>query len=30
MALGYADQSKIENSLVTHREPVSGFATFLE
>lgn len=30
MALGYADQSKIENRLVTHREPVSGFATFLE
>ena len=30
MALGYADQSKIENSLVTQREPVSGFAKFLE
>jgi nitroreductase len=30
MALGYADPDKIENSLVTHREPVSGFARFLE
>jgi nitroreductase len=30
MALGYADPGKIENSLVTHREPVSGFAKFLE
>ena len=30
MALGYADRSKIENTLVTHREPVSGFAKFLE
>jgi len=30
MSLGYADQSKIENSLVTEREPVSGFARFLE
>jgi nitroreductase len=30
MSLGYADPSKIENSLVTEREPISGFATFLE
>lgn len=30
MALGYADQSKIENSLKTERETVSGFAKFLE
>ena len=30
MALGYADHSKIENTLKTEREPVSGFATFLE
>lgn len=30
MSLGYADPSKIENTLVTQREPVSGFATFLE
>ena len=30
MALGYRDPGKIENSLVTHREPVSGFAKFLE
>ncbi|MBC8118719.1 MAG: nitroreductase [Burkholderiaceae bacterium] len=30
MSLGYADMSKIENSLVTEREPVSGFARFLE
>ena len=30
MSLGYADHSKIENSLVTEREPVSGFARFLE
>ena len=30
MALGYADPDKIENSLVTQREPVSGFAKFLE
>lgn len=29
LALGYADHSKIENSLVTEREPVSQFATFL-
>lgn len=30
MSLGYADPGKIENTLVTHREPVSEFATFLE
>jgi nitroreductase len=30
MALGYADMSKIENSLVTEREPVSGFVQFLD
>jgi hypothetical protein len=30
MALGYADHSKIENTLKTEREPVAGFATFLE
>jgi nitroreductase len=30
MALGYADPAKVENSLVTEREPVSGFARFLE
>lgn len=30
MALGYADPDKIENSLVTQREPVSGFARFLD
>lgn len=30
MSLGYADASKIENSLITEREPVSTFAKFLE
>jgi len=30
MALGWADASKIENTLVTEREPVSGFVRFLE
>ena len=30
MSLGYADHSKIENTLKTEREPVSGFAKFLE
>jgi nitroreductase len=30
MALGYADPSKIENTLVTEREPVVGFARFLD
>lgn len=29
MALGYADPDKIENSLITEREPVSGFARFI-
>ena len=29
MALGVADPSRIENSLVTEREPVAGVATFL-
>lgn len=30
MALGWADASKIENTLVTEREPVAGFVRFLE
>jgi nitroreductase len=30
MSLGYADESKPENRLVTEREPVSGFARFVE
>jgi nitroreductase len=30
MALGIADPSRIENSLVTEREPVERFATFIE
>lgn len=30
MALGFADLSKIENSLVTEREPLSGFVRFLD
>jgi nitroreductase len=30
MALGYADPGKVENTLVTEREPVSSFARFLE
>lgn len=30
MALGWADMSRIENSLVTEREPVESFAQFLE
>ena len=30
MSLGYADMSRIENSLQTEREPVSGFARFME
>ncbi len=29
MALGWADPDKIENSLVTEREPVSGFVQFV-
>jgi nitroreductase len=30
MALGYADPGRIENTLVTAREPVASFARFLE
>lgn len=30
MALGHADPDKIENTLVTEREPVSAFARFME
>jgi len=30
MALGYADPAAVENSLVTEREPVAGFARFLD
>ena len=30
MSLGYADMSKIENQLVTEREPVMGFARFVD
>jgi hypothetical protein len=30
MSLGYADNSRIENTLVTEREDVTGFARFLE
>lgn len=30
MSLGYADNSKIENTLVTDREPVDSWATFVE
>ncbi|MES2321165.1 MAG: nitroreductase [Pseudomonadota bacterium] len=30
MALGHADPSKIENTLITAREPVAGFTRFLE
>jgi len=30
MALGLADMSKVENTLVTEREPASSFARFLE
>ena len=30
MALGWADTSKIENTLITEREPVSAFVRFLE
>lgn len=30
MSLGFADKSKIENSLVSEREPVTGFTRFLE
>ncbi len=30
MSLGYADPDKIENSLVTERDPVSSFTTFVD
>jgi nitroreductase len=30
MSLGFADPNAVENQLVTEREPVSGFARFLE
>jgi nitroreductase len=30
MSLGHADPAAVENSLVTEREPVAGFARFLE
>ena len=30
MSLGYADMSKIENQLVTEREPVMGFTRFID
>jgi nitroreductase len=30
LALGYADHSRIENTLISEREPVSGFTTFLD
>jgi nitroreductase len=30
MSLGYADPDAVENTLVTEREPVAGFARFLE
>jgi nitroreductase len=30
MSLGYADMSRVENRLQTEREPVAGFARFLE
>jgi nitroreductase len=30
MSLGYADMSQVENTLVTEREPVQGFARFLD
>ena len=30
MSLGHADPQAVENSLVTEREPVAGFTTFLE
>jgi hypothetical protein len=29
MALGWADPERIENSLLTEREPVSAFVRFL-
>jgi nitroreductase len=30
MSLGFADMSRVENSLVTEREPIGGFARFLD
>jgi nitroreductase len=30
MSIGYADPDKIENTLATEREPVSGFTKFLD
>jgi nitroreductase len=30
MSLGFADESKIENTLVTEREPVAGFTRFVD
>jgi nitroreductase len=30
MSLGHADMSRVENTLVTEREPVAGFARFVE
>jgi nitroreductase len=30
MALGFADHDKIENSLITEREPVTGFVKFMD
>lgn len=30
MALGFADQSKIENTLVTEREPLAGFTRYMD
>jgi hypothetical protein len=30
MSLGFADPLKIENTLVTEREPVAAFAKFIE
>jgi hypothetical protein len=30
MSLGYADRARVENSLVTEREPVAQFVKFVE
>ena len=30
MALGHADPQAVENTLITEREPVSGFARFVD
>jgi len=30
MSLGYADSGKIENTLVTEREPIAKFVKFME